>query len=177
MQGRMPPQKHIVDGGVITNQSVSQTSMLLAKGVINPDPYTTSTDCRAGSIIGDITLQLDVSLDTAAFSAANFPVYFDWFVFFNINDSQTPPTADDPMASAGKDLIQQIFHEDGTLIQGTTAVPTANPNVFSWRTKIGVPQAWRKLNRGDTIRLYYKFNNANVKFFLKIRLIYKEYYP
>lgn len=170
----MPPQKHVIESGVVNNASTSQTSMLIAKGVINPDPYTTNTDCRAGSILGSMTFQIDVV--PAGSDTGPLNVYFDWFVMFNINDQQTPPTADAVMSSSGADLINQIWHQDGCYIAVPTAVNVADYQVKQWRLNITPPPQWKLLNRGDTVRLYFKFSNA-ATMGVKIRVIYKEYFP
>lgn len=172
----MPPQKHIVEAGTVTNASTSQTSFLLAHGVINPDPFSNEADCRAGSILGAMNIQLDVVPNTDQLGSQ--AIRFDWGIFYNIDDSQTPPSMDDPMGSAGKDLIQQLIHQDGCLLP---QAPTAGTNTGeyspkSWRVNLVIPRAWSKINRGDTIRLYYKFNNAHTTL-LRIRVIYKEYFP
>lgn len=174
MSSRMPPQKHVIDSGNTNVTSTTQTSLLLAKGVINPDPYTNNYECRAGSIIGDITLQLDVTPLYSVFGTNDW--YFDWLVFFNINDQQTAPSAEAVMGSSGADMINQIFHQDGTLLATPNTAATAAMNVYQWRVQIGIPKAWRKLNRGDTIRLYFKFSQAQTAS-VKIRAIYKEYFP
>lgn len=177
MLGGMPPQKHIIDSGITSNQSSAQSTVLLAKAVINPDPYTNNFEVRAGSIVGAMTIELDVTLDPQSFAAAHLPVYFDWGLFYNINDQQTAPTVDAPMSSAGADMLNQLFHLDGTIINGPINSPTADNNVFHWRTQVAVPKSWSKMLRGDTIRLLFKFSDATSKFWIKVRVIYKEYYP
>lgn len=170
----MPPQKHIIDSGLTSVASTTQTSLLVAKGTINPDPFTDATQCRAGSIIGALNCQLDVVLDRAAFGAN--PLMFDWMMFFNINDAQTPPTADNVMGSAGADLLTQVFHQDGCLLQMPSAAATCDMKVHSWRIQIAIPKSWSKIMRGDTIRLYFKIS-ATTTTWVKIRVIYKEYFP
>lgn len=177
MSSRMPPQKHIVDSGITSNSSTSQTSLLLAKGVINPDPYTTNTDCRAGSIIGDMALMLDIVQDNSVNGTPLGPMYIDWGVFYNINDQQTPPTLDNPMGSAGADLLNQLFHVDQCFIYfPVSAGDVTAPQPRSWRVQIGIPKSFRKIMRGDTIRFYYKSSSSG-KFWIKVRVIYKEYWP
>lgn len=171
----MPPQKHIIDSGVTTVASTSQTSLLIAKGVINPDPFTNNYECRAGSIVGALTIQLDVVPDNDLTVGA--PAYFDWGLFFNINDAQTAPSMEAAMSSAGADLITQIFHQDGALVPVPGAVSNTSDNqVKSWRLQVKVPTSWQKVNRGDTIRLYFKFNQSRTHY-VKIKVIYKEYWP
>lgn len=176
MSLRMPPQKHIIDSGSTNVSSTAQTSLLIAKGVINPDPFTNNYECRAGSIIGALTIQMDVVY--AADQLGTNPGYFDWGLFFNINDQQTAPSVDAAMSSAGADLITQLFHQDGCLLTAVKAAGTSNTDyaVHSWRLSVKVPKAWSKLNRGDTIRLLFKPGTTNT-IWLKIRVIYKEYWP
>lgn len=170
----MPPQKHIIEQDNLGVASATQTSLILAKGVINPDPFSDATQCRAGAIIGAITLQIDVAINATAVVQA--PQQFDWFLFFNINDAQTPPTANNIMGSAGADLLQQVFHQDGCMITAPNSASTSDASTHAWRTQITIPRAWSKIMRGDTIRLYFKFGSAT-QTYIKIRAIYKEYFP
>lgn len=171
----MPPQKHIIDSGATSVTSSTQTLLEIAKGVMNPDPFTNPTNVRAGSIIGQLTVQLDVVLDRTIFGNYD-ALYFDWYVGYNINGSQTMPTADNVMGSAGADLLNQVFHQDGCIFSFADTTTTAEQTVKSWRLNIDIPKAWKKVNRGDTINLYFKFNAA-IKSWVKIRVIYKEYFP
>lgn len=170
----MPPQKHVIDSGATTVASTSQTSLLVAKGIINPDPFTNNYECRAGSIVGAMTVQIDLAIASNVINAGT--MLFDWMLFYNINDSQTAPSCEAVMSSAGADLISQIIHQDGTLITNPNSLSTADANVRSWRLNIAIPRTWSKLNRGDTIRLYFKNSIAN-SMTIKIRVIYKEYFP
>lgn len=171
---QMPPQKHIIDSGATNVTSTTQTSVLLAKGVINPDPFTNNYECRAGSIIGALTIQLDVTPLYSVFGTND--MYFDWGLFFNINDQQTAPSMDNVMGSSGADMLNQVFHQDGCLIATPNSAGTAAHNVSQWRLQVKIPRSWSKLNRGDTIRLYFKFSQAQTCS-VKIRCIYKEYFP
>lgn len=173
---RMPPQKHIIDSGATSNASTAQTSLLLVKGTINPDPFTNNFECRAGSIIGAMAIQIDIVPEAGQLHSA--PTFFDWGIFFNINDSQTAPSMDDVMGSAGADLLNQVIHQDGCLLSQVpvAGTQTAPYNEKSWRLLVKIPRSWSKLGRGDTIRLYFKFSNTNTHW-LKIRVIYKEYFP
>lgn len=173
----MPPQKHVIESGITTVASTAQTFFTLAKGTINPDPFSDATQCRVGSILGALTIELDVTGSPASTSDA--VQYFDWFLFYNIDDSQTAPTADNVMGSAGKDLINQVFHQDGCLISyspATGGTRSTGYETHSWRTTISIPQTYRKILRGDTIKLYYKMSTAT-NATLKLRVIYKEYFP
>lgn len=172
----MPPQKHIVDSGLTTNASTAQTSFLLAKGIINPDPFTNNYECRSGSIIGAMTIQMDVTLGQGAKGAAGSPIIFDWGLFYNINDSQTAPTMDNAMGSAGADLINQLFHQDQTIFVFPVSDTTNEYRPHSWRVVVKIPKSYQKILRGDAIRLYFKFSQ-NLPTALKIRVIYKEYFP
>lgn len=171
----MPPQKHVVDQVPLAVTSATQTSMLIAKGVINPDPYTNNYECRAGSVIGALTVSIDVDIDRAQFGNYD-PFSFDWGIFYNINDQQTAPSMDQVMGSSGADMINQIIHQDGCILAVPYASSTTDPGQHSWRLTVALPRSWSKLNRGDTIRLYFKFGVA-IKTWIKIRVIYKEYFP
>lgn len=172
---RMPPQKHIIDSGLTSVTSTTQTLMEIAKGVINPDPFTNPTNCRAGSIIGQLTVQFDVVLDRTA-SGINDPSLLDWYIGYNINGGQTMPTADNVMGSAGADLLNQVFHQDGCILEFPTNTNVSDMQMHSWRLNVTLPKTWSKIMRGDTINLYFKFSFA-IKTWVKIRVIYKEYFP
>lgn len=174
LMGQMPPQKHIIEFDNTTIASTAQTSFLLAKGVINPDPFTDATQCRVGSILGDMTVQLDFTIDTASHVGVIQQV--DWYIGYNINDAQTMPTANNIMGSAGADLLSQVFHQDGCMMQSAVSTGTAPYNVSQWRVQVSIPKSWRKIMRGDTVRLFVKMGNA-ANTFVKLRVIYKEYYP
>lgn len=167
----MPPQKHIIDSGVVNQSSATQTRLILAKGVINPDPFTNPTDCRAGSILGAMTIQLDFVLDKGTINLQ--PQYVDWGIAYNINDAQTIPNMD---VVGNSHLMNQVFHLDGGMLEIPAATNTGFFPCMTWRVTIKIPKAWSKINEGDTISLYYKMVLNSITW-VKIKAIYKEYFP
>lgn len=175
MVSRMPPQKHVIDTGSTTVTSTSKTSIELVKGVLNPDYTANPTNVRVGSIVTGIMIQLDVCMDTADFQAN--PVYFDWYVNYNIDGQQTSALPN-PGSVGPSDLMNQIFHEDGALIPMNTSasVGAINARMNTWRLYLRIPKSYQKIMRGDIIQLVFKFDSA-VKMWLKGKFIYKEIFP
>lgn len=171
----IPPQKHVVDSGSTSVTSTAKTSFEIAKGVINPDYSANPSNVRVGSIIKGIVLQFDAVMDVGASNANN--IYLDWYVGFNIDGQQTAQLPN-PGSVGSSDIMQQIFHEDGAILKvpSTASVNSQWQNPVSWRLYIKVPKSWEKLNRGDQIQLYFKFDTAQ-KCWIKVKAIYYEIFP
>lgn len=153
--------------------STTQSTFEIAKGVLNPDYSANPSNVRVGSIVKGIVIQLDVVADTT--DSNTNPVYFDWYVGYNIDSAQTVPTAGSVGSS---DLMSQVFHEDGALLKFPTVAGTNGQyqNIPTWRLYVRIPKSWEKLMRGDKIFLAFKFDTA-VKCWVKIKAIYYEVYP
>lgn len=171
----IPPQKHVVDSGPVSVTSTIQTKFQIAHGVLNPDYNSNQASVRVGSLVRGVLIQLEVALDNATISSSgNPPIYFDWFIMFNVDDAQSPPTAGNVGQS---DLLVQVFHQDGCLIPTPTAVAATIPPITRvWQTFVSLPPSWSKFMRGDALNLYFKADQA-LKYWTKIRAIYKEIFP
>lgn len=167
--------KHVVD---IVNAGQAGGATLtarLALGTLNPDPYTNVDNVKAGSIIRALEIQLDVVAENAHFSG-NID-YMDWYVWFNINGVQV---AARPDIVGGSHLKNQVFHQEGGLFreaQQVTAVGIVSMVPMTWRLSLVLPRQWRQVNDGDTIELVYRYSDATVNHDLKLKCIYKEYFP
>lgn len=171
----MPPQKHVIDPGSTTVTSTTKTSLEIVKGVLNPDYSANPTNVRVGSIVTGLNIQIDVCTDIASTNAN--PVYFDWYICYNIDGQQTAQLPN-PGSVGTSDLLGQIFHEDGALIPISGAASTGGTNArnASWRLYVAIPRGYQKIMRGDLIQLVFKFDTA-IKMWFKAKVIYKEIYP
>lgn len=169
----IPPQKHVIDTGATSITSTTKSTIECVKGVLNPDYTANPSNVRVGSIVTGIMIEMDVAADIASINAN--PVYFDWYVGYNIDGAQTQPN---PGSVGSSDLMGQVFHEDGALFPLNSAVQTAAGTIklATWRTYVSIPKGYQKLMRGDIINIVFKFDTA-VKFWLKAKIIYKEIYP
>lgn len=171
----MPPQKHVIDPGATSVTSTSKTSLELVKGVLNPDYTANPTNVRVGSVVRGITVQIDVTPDEGSFNAN--PLYFDWYLGYNIDGQQTAQLPN-PGSVGSSDLMNQVFHEDGSLILLPTAAQLAGQflKLNSWRLRINIPASYQKIMRGDQIQLWFKFDTA-IKCWIKVKAIYYEIFP
>lgn len=169
----IPPLKHVVDQ-VVTNANISAVFQVIpiAVGTINPNSYTTSTQCRNGSLVKKITLQID-AVDFTATGQGN---QLDWYIWFNIGGVQARVN---PNLINGSVTKNQIFHQDGAMIamNALTAVGVEVPWIHKWRVEINVPRSLQQINENDAIELVFSssINAANMN--LKVRAIYKEIFP
>lgn len=164
-----PPIKHIVNSNALGQASGANT-VIIAKGVLNPDPYTNNTDVKAANKIFGVTVQIDYT------PAQNAPVgdyLFDWYIGFNINGAQPMPTVGNTGASH---INSQIFHEDGA-IQQNGAV-TASTVGKTWRFRLALPKSWSSFNDGDQLEFHYlTAGPASAAHDIKWKFIFKEIYP
>lgn len=166
--------KHIIQ--VYQNQqniSATGNGVTLAVGTENPDPYTNPTNVRNGSIIRQITLQIDVC--ESDYTATQHDTY-EWYVWFNVNGAQTQPDAQSTNASH---LKNQIIHQDGCIMEqiGYTAAGVVPIPVSKWRLVINVPRWAQQLNVGDKIELVHRTSVATAHVNYRIVAIYKEIFP
>lgn len=169
----IPPQKHVIDSGATSITSTTKSTVELAKGVLNPDYSANPSNVRVGSVVTGMVIQLDVTPDEGSFNAN--PVYFDWYIGYNIDGAQTQPN---PGAVGSSDLMSQVFHEDGSLSLLPTAAQLAGQFLkqTSWRLYVKIPKSYQKLMRGDIINLVFKFDTA-IKHWIKVKVIYYEIFP
>lgn len=168
----IPPLKHIIDQQVSgANISAGNQTFILAKGVVNPNSYTTATDCRNGSIITSMSIQLDITDQ-----ALNSIDFYDWYVWFNIGGAQSQPTPNSTNISVIKN---QIFHQDGSLHLNNqlTAVGVYMPRIATWRLQIQIPRSFRQLNENDQIELVIRGGPNSTGTSIKLKVIYKEIFP
>lgn len=173
-----PPMKHVLDDllsiphGTVTDQVIN-----LAVGTVNPDPYTTNNAVKNGSIIGTMSLQLDVYLDQN-YDAGQTACLFDWYVGFNINGQQTMPNPNNVGASHVKN---QIFHQDQGVLEVSAQaanVAVRPPKPLVWRVQIAIPRLYHQVNEGDVIEFHIiKSVMSTADLNVKLKCIYKEYYP
>lgn len=144
----------------------------LAVGTINPNSYTTQAQCRNGSKVTKLTLQLDI-VDDSIVSVVD---YYDWYVWFNIGGTQTRPTAN---AINSSTLKNQVFHIDGTVTDQIvfTAAGFGQPWKNSWRVEINIPRAWQQVNENDVIELVVLGGPNTAHSSVKVKCIYKEIFP
>lgn len=168
-----PPQKHVIDSGSTSVTSTAKSTLEIVKGVLNPDYTANPSNVKVGSLVTGMVLQIDVVSDVPITNAN--PVYFDWYIGYNIDQGQTLPN---PGAVGSSDLMGQVFHEDGSLIPVPSATTTssAQNHPAVWRTYVKIPKSYRKIMRGDVIQFVFKFDTA-VKMWLKVKAIYYEVYP
>lgn len=169
----MPPQKHVIDPGATSITSTTKSTIECVKGVLNPDYSANPTNVRVGSLVTGLVIQLDINADVAITNAN--PVYFDWYLGYNIDGAQTQPN---PGSVGSSDLMSQVFHEDGVLFTINSVAGTGSSNAprATWRTYVKIPKQYQKLMRGDIINIVFKFDTA-VKFWLKAKVIYYEIFP
>lgn len=167
----IPPLKHVVDD-LLVNGNISAVPQVfpIAVGTVNPNSYVTPQQVRNGSIIGALTLQIDItdsqvnSLDT-----------IDWYVWFNIGGTQPRPN---PGATNASTLKNQIFHQDGCMALNTDLAAGSFQNIAkSWRTTVLVPKMYRQLNENDVIEFVAQGGAAGAFTSIKFRCIYKEIFP
>lgn len=166
----IPPMKHINNNSItLTNNNTVQT-MVLAKGVLNPDPYTNQNNVKAGSIIGDIHLFLDIGEEA---SSVNGNPQGDMYMWFNVAGAQTQPT---PGNEGASDLKNQIFWMEQFQLEH---VASLEPWIHKFRTIIRVPKWARQLNKDDQIEFVFKMTGmvASQSVDFKEKSIYKEYFP
>lgn len=169
----IPPLKHIVetvDTGA--NRSVTPLVVQLAVGTVNPNSYTTQAQCRNGSLIKKLNIQLDV-IDSGEPGSAGT---IDWYVWFNIGGVQSRVFPNLTNASVTKN---QIFHQEGALVQNAnmTAVGAYVPWKNSWRIELNVPKSLQQVNENDVIELVLGTNINSATTSTKVRVIYKEIFP
>lgn len=168
----IPPLKHIVEVvDTNANRSVTPLVVQIAVGTVNPNSYTTQAQCRNGSLIKKLTIQLDV-VDAAVNNVGTI----DWYVWFNIGGVQTRVFPNVLNASVTKN---QVFHQDGALVVSNqvTAVGIVVPWVNKWRIEINVPRSLQQVNENDTIELVMGTNVGSATTSTKCRVIYKEIFP
>lgn len=166
----MPPMKHILNDSItLTNNNTIQ-SLDIAVGTLNPDPYTTNNVVKAGSVVGDIHLLLDIVQEAA--SPTNNP-QVDMYVWFNVAGAQTKPV---PGNEGSSDLKNQIFWQEQAQLDHYVGT---SPWINKWRAVIKVPKWARQLNKDDKIQFVWQWTGmqASVAVDHKWKFIYKEYYP
>lgn len=163
----MPPQKHIYQSaGFFTNFNTNGT-FILAKGVLNPDPYTNHNNVRNGSLIKAITIQLDWAVDVSPHEEV-----LEWYVWFNVGGAQTQP---DPQAVGNSILKNQVFHQDGGFAALFSSIGAVRPR--SWRVTVMVPRSLQQINESDQIELVMKTGDNSASCAYRVCAIYKEYFP
>lgn len=170
---KIPPHKHIVQTMQTGLNLSANNTLIIAKGVLNPDPFANSNNVRAGSIIKKITIALDWVNYAETVQADSF----EWYVWFNVNGAQTQP---DPTTTNASHLKNQIIHQDGTFqyYQGATVPNSFNMlPVNKWRIVINVPRWAQQLNDGDQLEIVVRTLQNNGGSVLRSCVIYKEIYP
>lgn len=158
----IPPLKHIVEQTVTAANLSTVQTFDIAEGVINPNPYTTATNVRNGSIIRSINFEVDWLDSSGA------PNSFDFYIWFNINGTQTVVNP-----SGGANISHtknQIMHQGGCL--------AANLNtVHKFRFHLTIPNSWKQINEGDKIQFIFIGGANSATSSIKMRAIYKEIFP
>lgn len=163
-----PPQKHVIESNALLEASNVSRDIDIAIGAINPDPFTNLNQVRAGSYVQAVSIQLDFAIDDAV--AVGNPVLLEWFIWYNINGAQTPPT---PLLIGQSHLKNQVFIADGALVSAQDARRGA---VF--RLILRIPKTYQMINDGDKITLRYKYiSGTAVNCDTRWKFIYKEYFP
>lgn len=172
----IPPLKHVIDGNNIAAAINTTQVVQIAVGTVNPNSYTTQAQCRNGSLIKKLTIQLDIVSTTPSATVANAINTIDWYVWFNIGGAQARPN---PNAVNSSVLKNQIFHQDGTLVCNYIATSVGGIPVWknSWRIEINVPKSLQQLNENDVIELCYIGSDTAASAGVKYRIIYKEIFP
>lgn len=164
----IPPMKHCIQATGAINAGAANATLLLAQGTVNPDPYTTNSACRNGSLIKSLTIQFDVA------SLLTQVDTLEWYVWFNVNGAQTQPDAQNVTLSH---LKNQVFHQDGAIY--ANGASTASPYEYArWRVVVKVPKSLQQLNDGDKLELIMRGNvNTAGAMYYRICVIYKEIFP
>lgn len=162
--------KHITNDSITLTNNNAQQFITIAKGVLNPDPYTNANNVRAGSIIGDVHFLADIVIEGG--SPTNNP-QLDIYAWFNVNQAQTQPVAGAENASH---LKNQIFWMEQIQLDHVTGTA---PWVNKIRIQLKIPKWARQINDGDAIEIVYKWTGmgASVAVDHKFKSIYKEYFP
>lgn len=170
----IPPLKHVVDQ-VVTNANISAAFQVfpICVGTINPNSYATATQCRNGSLVKKLTLQIDV-VDLNGSGGA--PNEIDWYIWFNIGGVQARVN---PNLINGSVTKNQIFHQDGAMIcmNIITAVGIEVPWVHKWRVEIMIPRSLQQINENDAIEAVFSSSVNAATTSIKFRAIYKEIFP
>lgn len=169
----IPPLKHIVETvDTSANRSVTPLVVQIAVGTVNPNSYTTQAQCRNGSLIKKLNIQLDV-IDSALSGA---PGTIDWYLWFNIGGVQTRVFPNVLNASVTKN---QVFHQDGALANQVQLSATGAyvPWVTKWRLEINIPRSLQQVNENDVIEFVLGTNIGAATTTTKFRCIYKEIFP
>lgn len=165
-----PPMKHVVDSNIFGEASGAVKTIPIAIGTLNPDPYTNTTNVRAGSIIGSINCQIEMSSNILTANT----VAIDWLIGFDINNQGALPSP--AVGGVGASHVKnQVFHQDGGFQEtGTLDIP--KPLV--WNFVLKIPRAWRQINEADQINFMYKYSAGGAgSCDTKYRFIYTEYFP
>lgn len=164
----MPPQKHIVESDALGEAGNVSRDIDIVIGAINPDPFTNLNQVKAGSYVQALSVEMDYNCDTPP-AAAN-PAVLEWFIWYNINGAQTPPT---PLLVGQSHLKNQVFMQGGGLFTNADARRAA-----SFRFMLRIPKAYQMINDGDKITLRYKYIQGTPdNFDTRWKFIYKEYFP
>lgn len=167
-----PPIKHVIDR-LDTGQNTFATPKVypFAVGTVNPNSYSNDTQCRNGSIITKVTLQLEI-----ADQAFNSLDGFDWYVWFNIGGTQARPQANLVNSST---LKNQVFHQDGCFILNPQATAVGSTALWknAWRIEINIPRAFQQLNENDAMELVILGGSNQTTSSFKVKIIYKEIFP
>lgn len=167
-----PPIKHIIDS-FQTGQNVFATPLVipLAIGTVNPNSYSNPTQCRNGSIITKLTVQLDF-MD----SQFNSLDAYDWYIWFNIGGTQARPQANLVNSST---LKNQVFHQDGFIVFNPQATAVGSTALWknSYRLDLNIPRGLQQLNENDTIEIVILGGPNAGSLMVKAKVIYKEIFP
>lgn len=165
-----PPVKHIVQNNLLNTASAANQTIVIAKAVLVPDPYTNNTDVKNANRVFAISYQIDWT------PSQNTPVgdyLFDFYFAFNINAAQPMPVV---TATGASHINNQVFHEDGAIQVVGAVTQSCVPHV--WRGMIKIPRQWNILNDGDQIEMHYTTAGpASANHDIKYKFIYKEVYP
>lgn len=167
----IPPLKHVVEN-TNTGANVSTVQTFdICEGVINPNPYTTATNVRNGSLVKNISIEVDF------FDYSIATIYFDFYVWFNINGTQTVVNP-----AGGVNISHtknQVFHQGGSMIANAqaTAVGVYAGNPIKFRFNLAIPKSWQQVNEGDKIQFVFVSSQNSNTSSIKFRAIYKEIFP
>lgn len=167
-----PPVKHVISNAILGAASAANQTVVIAQGVLNPDPYTNNNNIKAANKIFATHIMIDWS---PASGGAIGDYTFSWYIAFNINGAQPMPTVDNTGASH---INSQIFMEEFALQITGTAASAASPPSHAWRTVLRLPKSWSTFNDGDQLELHYTTAGpASALHDIKYKFIYKEVYP
>lgn len=163
-----PPMKHIVESNALLEASNVSRDIVILQGAINPDPFTNLNQVKAGSIVQAIECDLTFAPDDAV--AVGNPIDLRFFIWYNINGAQTPPT---PLLVGQSHLKNQVFLQELDMFSAQVGT-----RVAKYRIKLRIPRNYQQINDGDQIILRYKYTSGvALNCDTNWQFIYKEYFP